>query len=109
LKLDQGFDDEMMGFENITSVDMIKIGTIIIGGVLIIQNIPQFLTQCYNAMSSDVNEMGYSAYDAKKMTLCCLNLVIGYLLIAYYQWVEKIMNRGKEVAMEEEEVEDSAE
>jgi hypothetical protein len=43
------------------------------------------------------------------MTLCCLNLVIGYLLIAYYQWVEKIMNRGKEVAMEEEEVEDSAE
>jgi len=66
LKLDRGLDDELMGFGNITSVDMVKIGAIIIGGVLIVQNIPQFLNQCYNALSTDANEMGYSAYDGEE-------------------------------------------
>lgn len=108
LKLDKGFDEEMMGFENITSVEMVKIGTIIIGGILIIQNIPQFLTQCYNALSPDANEMGFSAYDGKKMTLSCLNLVIGYLLISNYHWVEKLFNRGKVVDVAEDENENEA-
>ena len=107
LKLDKGFDGEMMGFENITSVDAVKIGTFIIGGLLFVQNIPQFLIQCYNAFSADANEMGYSAFDGKAMTICCINLVIGYLLITNYKFVAKILNRGKE--LDEDSDEDPAE
>jgi hypothetical protein len=96
-KLDKGFEEEWMGFENITSVGVVKIGTFIIGGLLFVQNVPQFLIQSYNALSYDANDMQSSAFNGKVMVLCCLNLAVGYLLITNYQFVSKILNREKEL------------
>jgi len=44
LKLDKGFDEEKIELGSLNSTDIIKIGTFIIGGLLIIDSIPAFLS-----------------------------------------------------------------
>src|SRR5690349_13450048 len=44
LKLDSGFEEERIDLGNSKSTDIIKIGTFVIGGFLIIDNVPGFLS-----------------------------------------------------------------
>jgi hypothetical protein len=47
LRLESGLSDERIELGNIRTGDIIKIGTFVIGGLLIIDNIPQFLHHAY--------------------------------------------------------------
>jgi hypothetical protein len=89
LKLDKGFDDEKIEIGNLKPTDIIKIGTFIIGGLLILDNIPAFLSHSLFAFKGDVIGLEYNSQDKFRWAVSGLNLIIGYLLLTNYDFVAK--------------------
>jgi len=44
LKLDKGFDDDRIDFQNFNNTNILKLAVIVIGGIMLIKNIPAFLS-----------------------------------------------------------------
>jgi len=95
LKLDKGFDEDRIEFGNLNSADIVKIGTFIIGGLLIIDNIPAFLSHTLFAFKGSVVGQVYSTQDKFYWAVSGLNLVIGYLLITNYDFVARLLRTTK--------------
>lgn len=89
LKLDKGFDSERIEFGNLGANDIIKIGTFIMGGILILENIPPFLSHTLFAFKGSVVGFEYNDVDKFNWVVSGLNLVIGYLLMTNYEFVAK--------------------
>ena len=95
LKLDKGFDDEKIDIGNLKSVDIIKIGTFIIGGLLILENIPGFLSHTLFAFKGDIAGIKYNDQDKFYWAVSGVNLLIGFLLLTNYNFVAKMLKRDK--------------
>lgn len=95
LRLDKGFDDEKIEFGNFKPTDIIKIGTFIIGGLLILNNIPAFLSHSLFAFKGDVVGIEYHTQDKFNWAVSGLNLIIGCLLLTNYNFVASRLNREK--------------
>lgn len=95
LKLDKGFDDEKIEIGNLKSTDIIKIGTFIIGGLLILDNIPAFLSHSLFAFKGDVIGLEYNSQDKFRWAVSGLNLIIGFLLLTNYDFVAKKLKTEK--------------
>jgi hypothetical protein len=95
LKLDKGFDEDKIEFQNFGTDNILKLGLIIIGGILIISNIPNFLTQSFFAFklyvvnSSDVVTLGQQSYY--RWAINFLNLLVGYLMLTNYPALSKFL------------------
>ena len=96
LKLDRGFDDDKIEIGSLEPADIIKIGTFIIGGLLILDNIPAFLSHTLFAFKGDVVGLEYhNIQDKFNWAVSALNLIIGFLLITNYEFVAKILKTEK--------------
>ncbi|MEH6682522.1 MAG: hypothetical protein V7724_18420 [Sediminicola sp.] len=105
LKLDKGFDDERIEFGNLRETNILKLATIIIGGLLIIDNFPVFLLQTYLAFKNEIKSGGsdgmldaltYERVDYFKLVVSSISILIGYLMITNYTRVTKwISNADK--------------
>ncbi len=95
LKLDKGFENNKIELGNLNSSDIIKIGTFIIGGLLILKNFPIFLSQIFFEFKSNVSGMGIIDNNRFQLAINGLNLLIGYLLITNYDYVAKKLKVGK--------------
>jgi len=88
LKLDAGFDENKVEFQNFNTENILKLGVIIIGGILIVNNIPNFLTQAFFAFklqvmnNNDVVTLGQQSYY--RWTINFLNILVGYLMLTNY-------------------------
>jgi|JI9StandDraft_2_1071091.scaffolds.fasta_scaffold106268_2 hypothetical protein len=89
LKLDKGFDDDRIELGNLKSSDIIKIGVFIIGGILILKNIPGFLSNTYWALKHEVAGVPSNSEDSFDWIINGLNLIFGYLLLTNYDLVAK--------------------
>lgn len=107
LKLDKGFDDERIEFQNFNTVNILKLAVIVIGGLLLIHNIPAFLSNGWFAIKSSVgsdfnidNAIHFgSLREYINLGISFINIVIGYLLVTNYTFVSKLL---KEKNQEEE-------
>ena len=96
LKLAKGFDHDHIPFEKIDSKTIIKVGTIIIGGLLFIQNISYFLTHLYIAFRLSISgdqadsifgvNLQRTSFD---LVIAFVDMIVGYLLFTNYAWVSK--------------------
>ena len=95
LKLDKGFDEDRIEFQNFGIESILKLGLIIIGGMLIIFNIPNFLSQAFFVFklhvmnSSDVITLGQQSYY--RWAINFLNLLLGYLMLTNYPALSKFL------------------
>ena len=102
LRLDKGFDEERIEFGKLKEINILKIAIIVIAGLLIIDNIPYFLNQCYLAFKDKVSTKGmdgmlnsftYEQADYFQLIVSAISLLIGYLMITNYtnvaNWLEK--------------------
>ncbi len=96
LKLDKGFDDEKIEIGNLKPTDIIKIGTFIIGGLMILNKTPAFLSHSLFAFKGDVIGLEYNSQDKFNWAVSGLNLIIGFLLLTNYDFVAKKLNTKKE-------------
>jgi hypothetical protein len=96
LRLDKGFDDNRIELGNLKSIDVIKIGTFIIGGLLLLNNIPGFLSHTLFAFKGKNVGIEYKMEDKFNWAVSAINLIIGYLLLTNYGFVaDKIKNKSK--------------
>ena len=87
LKLDKGFDDDTIQFENLNSESVVKIAIFLIGGFLIIDYLPSFLQYTYQAFKSKVQNSEYlnTPVNSFHWIVSGINLLLGYLLITNYK------------------------
>ncbi len=89
LKLDKGFDDERIDLGNLKATDIVKTGTFIIGGLLILDNLPTFLSHSLFAFKGDIIGLEYNSHDKFYWAVSGLNLIIGFLLLTNYEFIAK--------------------
>jgi hypothetical protein len=92
LRLESGLSNERIELGNLKTDDIIKIGTFVIGGLLIIDNIPQFLSSAYWVVRGN-NPNASDRYD---LAVSGLSILLGYLLVTNYAFVSRIINVKKD-------------
>jgi hypothetical protein len=95
LRLDKGFDDDKIELGNLQSTDIIKAGSFIIGGLLILYNIPPFLSYLIQAFKRDMMGLGFDLVQKIDWFTTGLYIIVGYLLITNFGFVAKILNADK--------------
>lgn len=96
LKLDKGFDEERIQFENLNTRSILKLSSIIIGGLLIIDNIPVFLSYTFVAFKSRIEHTeNYNFKENIYWAVSFLKLVIGYVLVTNYERVSNVVKEKR--------------
>lgn len=97
LKLDRGFDEDKIELGNLKPSNIIKMATFIIGGLLILDNLPSFLIYSFFAFRSHMTGIASGTPDKFSWIISGLNLIIGFLLLTNYNFVaNKLKTGGKE-------------
>ena len=91
LRLDKGFDNEKIELGNLNSTDIVKIGTFIIGGLLILDNIPGFLSHTLFAFKGSVVGQVYGSKDNFYWAVSGINIFLGFLLLTNYSFVARLL------------------
>ena len=89
LKLDKGFDDEIIKFEKFNSLNIMKLAIIMIGGIMIVDNFPKILTFALYAFRSVAKVSIFDSYDLDSRqsfnwTVAGINILVGYLLMTNF-------------------------
>lgn len=97
LKLESGFDDERIDFQNFSISNIVILAIILIGGSMILDNIGMFFNQIYLSLrvmmsnQSDLITMqGQSTYH---LILSMTKIILGYLLLTNYPFVSRYLLR----------------
>lgn len=95
LKLDKGFDEEKIQFENLTNDSIVKFAVFIIGGFLIINHFPSFLNYSFHIFKVKVqnSELGYVEVNYFNWIISAINILIGYFLITNYKAVAAFFDK----------------
>jgi uncharacterized protein with PQ loop repeat len=102
LKIDRGFDDEHIELGNFNNSAIIKFALILIGGFLIIDQVPNFLQYCFMAFKEQVSVKGVGSFDyfafGKPIdyfnwVISGMNIILGYLLITNYKSLSNWLTR----------------
>ena len=91
LKLEKGFDTDRIELSSLHSKDIIKIGTFIVGGLLLLDSFPSFLSHSLFAFKRSM--AGFEFGDEQKFmwAVSGINIVIGYLLMTNFDFVAKML------------------
>jgi len=92
LKLEKGFDTDSMEPGKLTAIEIVKIATIIIGGFLIINNLPIFIQQTLSAFYSEIQLQTTESINKWNWFINGSNILIGYLLITNLHFVTKLLD-----------------
>jgi hypothetical protein len=96
LKLDQGFDSDNIEFQKFNNENILKLAVIVIGGILLIDNIPAFLTHTLFAFHLSIKNVFYGSQDNIKWLMSFINILIGYLMLRNYSYISRILKKGNE-------------
>lgn len=104
LKLDKGFDNDKIEFQNFNSENILKLAVIVIGEILLLKNIPTFLSHTFFAFKSSVQTDFESNRIIKYGELkdyiywltSFINIVIGYLILTNYNYISRILKKENE-------------
>jgi hypothetical protein len=96
LKLDKGFDDEIIQFGNMNNESIVKLAVFLIGGFLIIDYLPNFLNYTFQAFRSKIQNSEYSNLPINyfNWTVSGINIILGYLLITNYKRVSPFLSKN---------------
>lgn len=102
LKIDKGFDDERIELGNFNNESIFKFALLFIGGLLIVDYVPNFLQYTYLAFKSEVSPRGLNfledmAYgqplDYFNWVIAGINIILGIILVTNYDSIAKWLTR----------------
>lgn len=93
LKLDKNFDEDKMYLEKLEASSIIRLGLIIIGGFLILDNIAWVLTNTLEAFKTDLSGQILESSFKTNWIVGGINLVIGILLITNLKSISSFLNK----------------
>ncbi len=98
LNLNKGFIEEKVNLGNLNSREIIKLSILIVGLILFIENIPEFISHCFYSFKYSTESKMYvdNSYNKKeylRWTITGINILIGYLIIFNHRkissWIDK--------------------
>jgi hypothetical protein len=100
LRLDKGFDSDNISLEKLDTESVIKIASVIVGFLLIIENISEFASHMFYSFKYSVEpklhiDNSYTKEDYLRWTVCGLQILIGYLIILNTGKISKWLNKSK--------------
>ena len=99
IRLDKGFDNEKIELGSLGTDKILMLGIILIGGLLLISNLADFIQYSFLAFKNNVQKSGLNIFlneaetDYFNWTFSGINIVIGYLLLTNYDKVANWFNR----------------
>jgi hypothetical protein len=87
MKLDEGFVEERIDLGNIKTEDIFRIALIILGLLLLINNLPLFIQHAFRAFQNSVLENEYDDNNKFDWGVASVKMVIGFLLVRNYSLV----------------------
>jgi len=97
LRLDQGFSDDKIELGSIKSADILKIGAFLIGGLMIVSNLPELLSQTFWTFMGANERLDFDSNGKYGLTVRGLNILIGFLLITNLNFVATLLKNKDEV------------
>jgi uncharacterized protein with PQ loop repeat len=112
LKLDKGFDDDVIELGNLSPKSIIVLSLILIGGILLVDNVPIFLTNTFYSFKDMVGvKQNYSRLmdfvdpikkvDYFEWLISFINIVVGYFLLTNYSVIVSKLLKEKESNIED--------
>ena len=95
LKLDQGFDENRIDFGNLNGLQILKVSVFILGGLLLIDSIPLFIRNVISSFQMSLNNGKLNSFNNFYWVVSALKIIIGYLLVAYYDIVAGQLEKVK--------------
>lgn len=92
LNLDKGFDSDGINLENIDAHTILKIALIIIGGLLLIENLPILIKNVASGFEIRINGGDAIKHIKYNWIVAFIKLILGYLFIFHSNWVAKKLN-----------------
>jgi hypothetical protein len=100
LKLDKGYDDDKFEIYQFNVELILILAMVLIGGMLILDNIPIFINQAYMAFKSQVSYegdiMALNGYSTYNLAISFTKIILGYLLIKNYNVVGKFLLKTRQ-------------
>lgn len=103
LKLDEKFDSDQVNLEHLNAKTLLSIGVILIGGLVLIENLAPFFQNSFYfvrsivATSDDVRmESALNDRDQNRLILNSLNILVGYILLTNYAFITTFLLPKKE-------------
>ena len=97
LKLGNGFEDDRIELGSLSSLQLMAVAILVIGGILIVENLPRFLSEVISSFKS-LQFAFIGEGNGYGWIMPALNLIIGYLLLTNYQavalWLMRKKNEG---------------
>lgn len=98
LKFDNGFDDDNVNPQNLSTDKIFLLAVILIGRTLLVKNVPLLISNCFFAFKASVRKDFYPTIDNRlyvQIGVNIVNFIIGYLMIAYRDDLCKILSGKK--------------
>ncbi|MCT4583016.1 MAG: hypothetical protein N4A35_16505 [Flavobacteriales bacterium] len=97
LKLDKGFDTKTINLGNLDAKTILKISILILGGLLLIDNLPLFLKSILSALEIRTHGGNPPKHFNFNWLVTFLKTVIGYLFITYYDHIARQLLKTKNI------------
>jgi hypothetical protein len=91
LKLEQGFDSENIDFKHLSEDSIIKLSSIVVGGITVIDNLPSLISYTLFAFSSNNSGQIMEANEKFYWIASVVQILVGLLLIFNYKLISKIL------------------
>jgi hypothetical protein len=91
LKLDKGFDNDTIDLGTFNAESVVKLGSFVIGGLLIIDNIPVFLSYSYLAINDAEIGQLFTSFEKLNWLISLIKIILGFLLVTNYSFVAKLL------------------
>ncbi|MGL4584600.1 MAG: hypothetical protein ACRCVU_16660 [Flavobacterium sp.] len=88
-RLNKGYETDNIEVGNVTAVDIVKVGIFIIGGILIVSNLPYMITWIIQRFTVAIRNENMPLYDEYGAFRAFGNLVLGFLLLANFNRIGK--------------------
>lgn len=96
LRLEKGFDDDRIELSSLKPSDIIKIGTFIVGALLLLHHLPLFLSHTLFAFKRGIDGQSLNFKSKFDWTVSGLNILLGYLLLTNYAVVARLLQHKKQ-------------
>jgi hypothetical protein len=95
MNLGNGFTDDRIELGTLKSADIIKAGTFLIGGYMIVTNAAELVSQIFWTFNGGVNGLEFDSKEKFGLTVRGLNVLIGYLLITKFNIIARLLTNRK--------------
>lgn len=85
LKLEKGFEENRIDLKNASGKQIVKIACVLIGGIMVVNNLPDLLNYLYFAFRDSVDSRPFEWSRNSLASLYIIKIAIGVFLVKYYE------------------------